>query len=213
VAGGGDDATRTLYGVPSANAATRFPLTNVVMNVPSFGRFKTVEASMNKRLSDRWSMQAGGSHTWSDSFTFPNNPNVTPDADTTRWDFKVSGTYEARYGIRISPLLRHQAGANFARTISVGSGSASAVGAIFSGTIQAEPFNARRHDNITVLDLRVDKGFNLGGNLRLRGFFDLFNITNSNAVETRTISTGTSFLRPTAILTPRTARLGVRFMF
>jgi hypothetical protein len=213
VTGGGDDTSRTLYGVPSANAATLFPLTNVVMNVPSYGRFKTIEASMNKRLSNRWSMQAGGSHTWSDSFSFPNNPNVTPDSNTTRWDFKLSGTFEAPYGIRISPLLRHQAGANFARTISVGSGSASAVGAIFSGTIQAEPFDARRHDNITVFDVRVDKGFNLGGNLRLRGFFDLFNITNSNAVETRTVTTGTSFLRPTAILTPRTARLGVRFTF
>ena len=47
--------------------------------------------------------------------------------------------------------------------------------------------------------------------MRMRGFFDLFNITNSNAAETRTITTGTSFLRPTAILAPRTARLGARF--
>jgi hypothetical protein len=213
VAGGGDDATRTLYGVPSANAATVFPLTNVVMNVPSYGKYKTVEGSMNKRLSNRWSMQAGASHTWSESFTFPNNPNVTPQSDTTRWDFKLSGTFEAPFGIRVSPLLRHQAGANFARTINVGSGSATAVGAIFQGTIQAEPFNARRHDNITVFDIRADKGFTLARSLRLRAFFDLFNITNSNAVETRTVQTGSSFLRPTAILAPRTARLGVRFMW
>ena len=213
VNGTGDEQTLTLYGVPAANAATLFPLTNVTMNVPSYGRYKTVEASMNKRLSDRWSMQAGGSHTWSNEFSFPNNPNTRPESDTTRWDFKVSGTFEAPYGVRISPLVRHQAGANFARTISVGSASATAVGAIFSGTIQAEDANARRHDNITVFDVRVDKGFNLARSMRLRAFFDLFNITNSNAVETRTTSTGTSFLRPTAILTPRTARLGVRFMW
>jgi hypothetical protein len=48
-------------------------------------------------------------------------------------------------------------------------------------------------------------------NMRIRGFFDLFNITNSNAAETRTIATGTSFLRPTAVLALRTARLGARF--
>ena len=48
--------------------------------------------------------------------------------------------------------------------------------------------------------------------MRLRGFFDLFNITNGNAAETRTITTGTSFLRPTAVLTPRTARFGARLM-
>jgi hypothetical protein len=199
--------------VPSANANALFPLTNVVMNVPSSGKYKTFEVSANKRLRNHWSLQAGGSHTWSDVFTYPNNPNVTPEADTTRWDVKLSSTIEVPYGVRVSPLLRHQAGANFARTISVGSAAAAAAGAIFSGTIQAEPFDARRHDNITVLDLRVEKGFNLPGKVRLRGFLDLFNITNSNAAETRTITTGTSFLRPTAILTPRTARIGARVSF
>jgi len=79
-----------------------------------------------------------------------------------------------------------------------------------SSVVYAEPADARRHDNITVLDLRVEKGFNLVRTLRVRGFFDLFNITNSNAAETRTITTGTSFLRPTAILAPRTARIGAR---
>jgi hypothetical protein len=58
--------------------------------------------------------------------------------------------------------------------------------------------------------LRVDKGFTMFRTLRIRGLFDLFNITNSNAAETRTISTGTSFLRPTAVLPPRTARIGAR---
>ena len=61
-----------------------------------------------------------------------------------------------------------------------------------------------------MFDVRVDKSFTLGRGVRMRGLFDLFNITNSNAVETRTITTGTSFLRPTAVLSPRTARLGVR---
>jgi len=51
----------------------------------------------------------------------------------------------------------------------------------------------------------------LGG--RVRALFDLFNITNSNAAETRTIVTGTTFLRPTAILAPRTARIGARFQW
>jgi hypothetical protein len=209
----GDERTLTLFGVPAQDANTRFPLTNVVMNTGSYGRYRTVEAQMVKRAGNRWSAQIGGSHTWSDQYTAPNNPNVIPEANTTRWDFKVSGTYEAPYGIRISPLLRHQAGANFARTISVGSSAAAAVGAIFSGTIQAEPANARRQDNITVFDVRIEKGVTLARNIRVRGFLDLFNLLNSNAAETRTVSTGASFLRPTAILAPRTARLGVRVSF
>ena len=110
----------------------------------------------------------------------------------------------------MSPLVRHQAGANFARQISVGAATATAAGAIFSGTINVEPIDSRRHDNITVFDVRADRGFNLGHNVRLRGFVDLFNITNSNSAETRTITTGTAFLRPTAVLPPRTARVGAR---
>jgi hypothetical protein len=192
----------------------------VVMNTPRFSRYKTFEASVNKRLSNRWSMQAGGSHTWARDFpgapvnpnsSYPNTPNATFDEPTTRWDFKVSGTWEGPYAIRFSPLLRHQAGANFARQISVGAANATAFGAIFSGTIDAEALNSRRHDNITVLDLRLERAFALGYGTRIRAFFDLFNITNSNAVETRTLTTGGNFLRPTAILAPRTARIGARF--
>ena len=212
VTGTSDDNILTLYAVPSA-LASQFPVNSLVMNLDNESRYKTVEASMSKRLSNRWSMQAGGSHTWSHEFFQVNNPNATELADTTRWDFKLSGTYEALWGIRISPLVRHQAGANFARTISVGAAAATAAGGIFSGTIDAESRDARRHDNITVFDVRVDKSFALGRGVRIRGLFDLFNITNSNAVETRTVTTGTSFLRPTAILAPRTARLGVRLSF
>jgi hypothetical protein len=211
-AGSGDERTLTLYAIPS-NLASQFPINNLVKNLAQGGRYKTIEASMNKRLSDRWSLQAGGSHTWSHEFFEIQTPNNTPEADTSRWDFKLSGTYEAAYGIRISPLLRHQAGANFARTISVGAAAATAAGGIFSGTIDAEGRDARRHDNVTVFDMKVDRSFALGRGVRVRAFLDLFNLTNSNAVETRTVSTGTSFLRPTAVLPPRAARIGARLSF
>jgi hypothetical protein len=211
-----DDSTIKLLGVPNtADVNTKFPLTNVTQNTPRFSRYKTVEASMNKRLSNRWAAQIGGSHTWAVDFpgNYPNNPNGVFDEENTRWDFKLSGTYEAPYGIRVSPLVRHQAGANFARQFSVGAASATAAGAIFSGTINVEPLNSNRHDNITVLDVRADRGFSLSHGMRVRVFLDLFNITNSNAAETRTITTGTSYLRPTAVLAPRTARIGARFQF
>ena len=198
--------------MPTSQQAN-FPITNVVMNTERFSRYKTAEASMNKRLSGGWSMQAGGSYTWAHDFSgaYPNDPNGSFDQDTSRWDFKLSGTYEAPWAIRVSPLVRHQAGANFARTISVGAATATAFGAIYSGTIDADARNSNRHDNITVVDLRMDRSFSLGGGMRLRGFVDLFNLTNANSAETRTTATGTSFLRPTAILAPRTLRLGARF--
>lgn len=214
VAGTADDRVITLKGVPTAQAAN-FPITNVTMNTGRFSRYKTVEASMIKRQGNRWTVQVGGSHTWALDFpgAYPNDPNGQFDEPTTRWDFKVSGSYEAPFGIRISPLVRHQAGQNFARQISVGSAAATAAGAIYAGTIYAEARNARRQDNITVFDVRADKAFTLKGTLRLRLLADAFNITNSNAVETRTVTTGTAFLRPTAVLSPRTFRIGARLSF
>ena len=212
--GTSDDRVITLYGLPSAQSAN-FPITNVTMNTPRFSRYKTVEASLNKRMTHRWSAQVGGSYTWSDDFdgAYPNTPNGSFDEDTSRWDLKLAGSYEAPWGLRVSPLIRHQAGANFGRTISVGSAAATAFGAIFNGTINAEPRNSRRHDNITVVDVRVERAVRLGHGTALRGFVDLFNLTNSNAAETLTISNGTSFLRPTAILATRTARIWVRFIW
>src|SRR2546422_297364 len=80
-------------------------------------------------------------------------PNAPMDERRTRWDVKLSANYQGPWYLKFSPLVRHQAGINFARQISVGSSSASAFGLIYSGTIYAEPANARRHDNVTVLDL------------------------------------------------------------
>jgi hypothetical protein len=48
--GTADDGIVSLLGVPLANAATLFPISNVTMNTPRFSRYKTVEASMNKRF-------------------------------------------------------------------------------------------------------------------------------------------------------------------
>ena len=216
MAGTADDGRLALLGVPNtADVNTKYPLTNVTQNTPRFSRYKTVEASMNKRMSNRWAAQIGGSYTMAHDFpgAYPNSPNGVFDQDNTRWDFKLSGTYEAPYGIRLSPLVRHQAGANFARQFSVGAASATAAGAIFSGTVNVEPLNSNRHDNITVFDVRADRGFGLSHGMRVRLFLDLFNITNSNSAETRTITTGTAFLRPIAVLAPRTARIGARFQF
>ena len=51
------------------------------------------------------------------------------------------------------------------------------------------------------------------GRLRSRLFLDLFNITNSHASETISRATGLSYLKPSAILAPRVARVGFRILW
>lgn len=216
-----DDRMLTLYGVPSANAATLFPVNEVVMNTGELGRYKTVEASISKRYGNRWSAVIGGSYSIRDNYpadftgasSFPNNPNAPGRYDRTTWDLKMTGSYDAPYGIRLSPVLRHQSGGNFAREISVGSAAAAAAGAIYSGTIYADLPEDNRRDNIWVFDVKAEKTFSFSDRMRLRAFVDFFNITNSHASETITVTTGPNYLRPTAILAPFTTRLGFRFLW
>ena len=80
-------------------------------------------------------------------------------------------------------------------------------------TIYMEPMDANREDNITVFDVKAEKTVSFNDRVKARLFLDLFNITNSHASETISRATGTSYLKPSAILAPFTARVGFRFIF
>jgi Carboxypeptidase regulatory-like domain len=216
-AGTGDESTIVMYGMPSSRASTN-PADNVVLNTDRYSRYKTFEVSMNKRYANRWSASIGGSHTWLTDFPSalaPNNPNLPGVEDRSTWQFKATASYDAMWGIRLSPVLRHQSGVNFARTIAIPSrsGLITTSGSGARATAYVEPANANREDNIWVFDVRAEKTVNLVGRLRSRLFLDVFNITNSHASETISRATGLSYLKPSAILAPRVARLGFRFLW
>ena len=207
-----DDRTLPMIGLPSANAATNFPTTQVQMNLPQYSRYKTIETSINKRYGNRWSASLGGAYTWLTDFPngYPQNPNQPGVEDRTTWNFKASGSYDAAWGIRISPVLRHQSGVNYARTGTL----TFPTGVTATGTaIYLEPSNSNREDNVTVFDVRAEKTVNITGRARARLFLDIFNLTNSHASETISRATGTGYQKPSAILAPVTARLGFRFLW
>ena len=64
-----------------------------------------------------------------------------------------------------------------------------------------------------MFDVRAEKQLNFTDRIQTRLIFDVFNLTNSHASETIGRATGSSYLKPTAILAPRTARVGFRFIF
>jgi hypothetical protein len=229
-AGTSDDRVVPLRAIPTAQLG---PATSVVMTLPAIGRYHTFELSGQKRLSNRWSAGGGFGYTWSHEHGnfFANNtvstangpggypasgndpgapfsPSTSDANEHTGWGFKAYGSYEGPFGVRFSPVFRHQAGPQFGRTISV---TGVPAGLFASGTVLIEPLNSRRMDNINVFDVRVEKSIPLGGRARVRGFADFFNIFNSKAAETISIQTGSAFLRPTNILAPFTMRIGARF--
>lgn len=220
VRGSADDRNITLLGLPTSQAAN-FPTGQVVSNIPGrIGRFNTVEWSFTKRHSNRWSAQGGFSFTKQRNFpsgvtqSINQHPNMPDVQDRTFWSFKLTGTYDAPWGIRVSPVLRHQAGENFAREISIPASAGNAFGLTIPAiTYYADAADANRQDNIWVFDMRFDRTFNITDRIRFRGFLDFFNMTNSSASETITRTTGANYLRPVNILAPATARLGMRLLW
>ncbi len=215
-----DDRTLTFLAIPNGELS-RYPATTVLLNTPGLGRWKTVEASLNKRMGNRWSAGIGYNFTWtkehagtpityasntvSPSF-YPNSPNDTSLHEFTMWGLRAYGAIEAPWGIRLSPVFRHQSGQPYGRTINV----QAPAGLTYSGTLLAEPVGTRRMDNINIIDIRAERSIRITGRTRLRAFVDFFNLTNSHAGETISFATGAAFERPTAVVAPRTARIGGR---
>ena len=127
----------------------------------------------------------------------------TEDYEFRTWSAKIFGTYEGPWGVRLTPYLRHQAGQPFGRTFTT---------TLDYGNVRilAEPIGTRRTDNVTIVDMRVEKGIRLSANRRIAGFIDVFNLLNANPEQTTSWSSGT-FLRPLSIVPPRIARLGMKF--
>ena len=73
--------------------------------------------------------------------------------------------------------------------------------------IPAEPLNARRQDNVSLLDLRFERVTRVR-KARVSPFVDIYNLTNANPIQNTSWSSGSSFLRPLAIVPPRVLRIG-----
>jgi hypothetical protein len=128
----------------------------------------------------------------------------------TTWAAKVNATYEAGYGIRVTPSIRNQSGQPYGRTISAGAANGINYG---TARILTEPIDTHRQDTITILDVRVEKGFKLAPGRNLSVFVDGYNLTNSNAATNINWSSGATYLTPSTIIPPRLARFGAKFDF
>jgi len=198
------------------------PVVNTYDNVDGASSdYYTWEITATKRMSSRWSGMFSFTHTWSEAQEkdyfgqvfrqddlpiTPNNLiNTEPDGKVkyTDWSLKLHGTYEGPWGLKISPMLRHQAGQNFGRTFTA---------VLNYGTVRipAEPLNTQRQDNVSVFDFRAEKVFRVDAGMTVSPFVDVYNVFNTNAVQNINWGSGASYLRPTNIVPPRVARIGAK---
>ncbi len=205
----------------------------VFQNVPGTARKYTgLEFKLTKRLSNRWAMQS--SYVWSNGrgilntsrdqstgFTgFYDDPNSMINA-YGRLDYqrehlvKVQGTYMAPMGITISGYYQFGSGVPYTRVIR---SYEAGLGSLYQGgvSIFAEARGNRRLPDQHLLDLRIEKAFNVGrGEIALQ--FDAYNVFNNNkATSVGNVTDYDMFLDHQAvygIMGPRYFQLGVIYRF
>ncbi len=192
--------------------------------------YNGVQFDIQKRMSDRWQVLAGlslqshqgfdhsGTYTSPDGGRDFNNPNYLLNRDNGSvftelpWTFTLSGSYvlpwwdittSAKYTARDGdPLARTQ---QFSFTNPTLTQASETVNVVQRGTDRTETVSK-------FLDLRFAKRFQMGlGNLEAT--VDLFNLLNANHVLLQTTALGSTWSRPTRILTPRIIRFGVTARF
>jgi hypothetical protein len=219
---GTSDDGPAISGFNLEESARGLPTLTTVANQPDAnGDYYTWEVSGNRRMSGRWSMRASFTHTWNydhnNSFAgssvrqyqLPFTPNDLLNTDRedgaykfTNWTAKLMATIEAPYGVRLTPMLRHQSGDQIGRTVQVQTNYG-------AQPVLVEPLSSNRLDNVTIVDVRAEKVFRFGGR-SVSGFMDVYNITNSNAEFRQIYVSGASFGFPTTIVPPRVIRFGAK---
>jgi hypothetical protein len=184
--------------------------------------YTAFDVSLNKQYSNKWSFR--GSYAVDLAHPGTTNP-MTPDQmlynsqsilPTWSQAVKLNGIYGLRAipyffgkvdGFQWSSTVTAQSGDWYSRTVSV----TNALGTSMSETVQG---HYARYDWIKQWDQRISRKFRIAekGSLEVR--WDLYNTLNINSVTMLgTNSTASTFLRPSAIFTPRIYEWGASYRF
>ncbi len=221
IAGNGDDQQFQTMALAAGTGQDR-TYTNDERNNADF---QNVELAINRRFSGKWMMLASWGMTWSTmQHTQGANANLNRGfvyrpfdmlwgdngvETSSLWNYKIVGRYVMPLDIGFSGSWKVQSGFNYGRTISV------AMPVEGARTIRMEPIGAHRYPNVSILDLRLDKSFDMGKFGRVVPTLGVFNLLNSGVpTNVRTTNTATApFNEVTTILNPRVIRFGFRYNF
>lgn len=183
------------------------------------------EATLNKRMSDGHQFMVSWTQDYRQerctrqrfstfsgfncSIDMPDNPNeelYDPSLRIWEWSFKVNGIYQLPYGMQFSGIFKSQSGQPYGREVRLRDANNSSQ-RIF---IERDTYKTPK---INLLDLRIQKRFQMGDRHSLDAMFDLFNTLNTSAPVALNLRSGSTFQRPTQLVPGRIFRLGARWTF
>ena len=220
VLGTPDDAGKvTLYDYTAAFRGAAF-VNSQIVNAPNTDRYHSIEFTMTKRFSSRWTGQVSyftvKNYRWIASvFTSPNDQFFPLDENWT-WAGNVSGTYRLPGDVNVSGFLQSRSGVLGQRTYIFRQADPDLGPAISQNgntTIRLEPYGSEHLAAQNILNLRGSKDFSIGGGRRFEIDVDVFNVLNAATPTGANFQSGPSFGFVTGVIPARIARLGARFRF
>jgi hypothetical protein len=217
---------------------TQLPSTNLYTNIPDRWRdFNGFELTFAKRMANRWQMNASYAYNNAvDVFDSPasyEDPTCTATAFATpgtavcpgeqiyapesagsgignvfqnaKWLVKLNGRVQLPYEFNVAANMGMRQGFPFPQSV-LSPNRANGAGQV---QVHIEPLGDVRYDNMTTVDLRVDRTFRFG-TVTLIPAFDLFNLTNSNTVLAQNRNQAAANANViSGIMPPRVARIGI----
>jgi hypothetical protein len=220
VLGNADDAGRvTLFDYTAAYRGAAF-VNSQIVNAQNTDRYHSVEFTMTKRFSSRWTGQVSyftvKNHRWIASVFNSPNDQFFPLDDTWSWAGNVTGSYRMPGDVTISGFLQSKNGLKGQRTYifrQADPDGGSAIAQNGNTTIRLEPYGSQQLSAQNILNLRASKDFSIGGGRRLDIDFDVFNVLNAATPLSANFQSGPSFGYVTNVIPARIARVGARFRF
>ena len=214
-----DGGMVTIYDYDAAYRGAAF-VRNVLVNAPYADKINTVEFSLSKRLSNRWSAQGSfwvvKNNNWIEQTFETPNSDYFPKDETWDWAGNLSGTYRLPGDVRLAGFIVSKAGLKGARTNvfrAADPNGGPSLRQLNTVTLRLEPWGTQRAPAMTNVNLRGGKDFKIGAGLTLGLDVDVFNLLNRATPSNVTWISGPTFNYATEVLPARVVRVGGRFSF
>jgi hypothetical protein len=227
--------TATLYNLSSASLLSA--QSTVVDNHSYLDTvYNGVDITANKRMSHHWQMVAGltfGKNTGGLNSTSGqsgtadlNDPNTTLYTNGIVGNdspvaFRLSGSYQAPYGINVAGTLTANSGYPYVSTFQVTRANLASVCGCSASLVRSSQnvFLSARGDErlpaVKLVDLSVSRTFAFLNNRRIVPRLDIFNLFNSYTPTAYNAAVGPTYLQPSGggIISPRIMRIGFSVNF
>jgi hypothetical protein len=178
------------------------------------------DITLNKRMSNRWSMMGGAS--WgvvraNSRGGNRNDPHILNyyDSDVLAgadrpWSYRLSGVYELPYQITVSGAWMYQAGAPEDTTVVVTNQTITLPQG--NQTLRVREFGEERFPNVVQLDLSIRKVYRVGTKT-ISPRLDIFNATNESTISAWITQLGPTYHRPSTIQRACLMKVGLNIEF